>query len=213
MLKTILVAAFAVLLNGCPFLPPSPYHRTLLGDLPPGYIAMLPGQSVEESATWDLPGHVDIIGASSELDGEVLTATFRLRDLPEEPELVQGIGHFRDEAYRWAVLISIGGDPLTPLNHPDYRFQATYYDPEVQRFALNRIVPAEPYITTSIFKVGRATTTCDYLEEEVEVAFSHEDGTLTLAARIPGITDTSTIAFLAHNFLTFSPDYAPRDAD
>ena len=47
MLKVLLITACVVLLNGCPFLPPNPYHRSIYGQYPPGYISISPGQSVE----------------------------------------------------------------------------------------------------------------------------------------------------------------------
>ena len=105
MSKVLLIAACVVLLNGCPFLPPSPYQRVIIGDYPPGYIAISPGQSVEGSVAEDLPGSVDIIGVSSELSGELLTATFHLRDLPEEAEYSQDPGHFRLKTNHWIVLV------------------------------------------------------------------------------------------------------------
>ena len=218
MLKVLLIAACVVLLNGCPFLPPSPYHRTIHGDYPSGYIAISPGQSVEGSVAESLPGSVDIIGASSELNGEVLTATFHLRDLPEEAEYSQDPGHFRLKTNQWVVLVSIEGDPLTPMSHLDYMFQATYYDPKKEE--LVPIRPSEPMVTGALYKCGRAIaehngieyTSHKFLSDEIEVTFSHEDGTLTLAAQIPGITDRSTIAFVSHGWRS-SPDYLPRDAD
>ena len=219
MLKVLLIAACVVLLNGCPFLPPSPYHRSIHGQYPSGYIAISPGQSVEGSVAEDLPGSVDIIGASSELNGEVLTATFHLRDLPEEAEYSQDPGNFRLETNQWVVLVSIEGDPLTPMSHLDYMFQATYYDPRKPESVLIR--PAEPMVTGGLYKCGRYIaehngkefTSHKFLSNKVEVIFSREDGTLTLAAQIPGITDKSTIAFVSHGRSSGSPDYLPRDAD
>lgn len=222
MLKPALVAACALLLNGCPFLPPDPYRTTFLGQLPPGYIAMHPGEHLTDSANHDLPAFADMIGASSELEGEVLAATFHLRELPEKPQFIlEGRGgHFRDDQYRYAVLVRIDGDPLTPLTHCDYRFQITYYDPEVVRFRDGKQIPNQPYITTRLLECGRYTRThngetSEYpsysqIEGDVESTFSHEDGTLTLRARIPGITEQSTIALFSHNFWMVSPDYLPR---
>jgi len=221
MLKSMWIAVCAILLNGCPFVPPSPYHTTVLGNLPPGHIAISPGQYVTESITKDLPAHVDIIEVSSELDVDLLTAIFHLRELPKKPRFSQEPGHFRDEKYQWIVLVDVEGDSSTPFSHPDYWFQATYYDPETARIAFGRIIPAEPYVTTTLFENGRAVaphnemeyTTHEYLEGEVRMTFSPEDGTLALSARIPGVTGASTIAFIAHDFRTPNPDYAPRDAD
>ena len=208
----LLIAACVVLMYSVEMLPPWPYHRTIIGDYPPAYIAISPGQSVEGSVAEDLPGSVDIIGVSSELNGELLTATFHLRDLPTEAHYSQTPGHWRLQTNHWVVLVSIEGDPLTPMSHPDYMFQATYYD---------LIWPAKPMVTGGLYKCGRYIaehngkefTSEKFLSNEVEVTFSHEDGTLTLAAQIPGIADKSTIAFVSHRWSSGSPDYLPRDAN
>lgn len=221
MSKALLITACVVLLNGCPFLPPNPYKRSIYGQYPPGYISLSPGQSVEGSAAEELPGSADIIGVSSELNGELLTATFHLRELPEEAEYSHEPGHFRLETNHWIVLVSIEGDPLTPMSHLDYMFQATYYDPEKPEMVVFR--PTEPMVTGGLYKGGRAIrehngveyehTSHRFMSSDVEVTFSHEDGTLTLAAQIPGITDKSTIAFISHGMFPGSPDYIPRNAD
>ncbi len=221
MMKVLLISACVVVLNGCPFLPPNPYHRSIHGDYPPGYIAISSGQSVEGPASEEVPGSADIIGVNSELNGELLTATFHLRELPEEAEYSHEPGHFRLETNHWLVLVSIEGDPLTPMSHLDYMFQATYYDPKKPEMVVVR--PAEPMVTGALYKCGRAIrehngieyeyTSHKFLSSDVEVTFSHEEGTITLAAEIPGITDKSTIAFVSHGMFSGSPDYLPRHAD
>ncbi len=226
MLKVLLVAACVLLIAACVVLlysveliPPWPYQRSIYGDHPPGYIAISPGQSAEGSVTMNVTGSADIIGVSSELNGELLTATFHLRDLPEEAKYSQKPGHFNLDTNHWVVLVSIEGDPLTPMSHPDYMFQATYYDPRKEGLVLFR--PFEPMVTAGLYKCGRYIaehngkefTSYEFLSSDVEVTFSHEDGTLTLAAQIPGITDKSTIAFVSHELSSGSPDYLPRDAD
>ncbi len=208
----LLIAACVVLLYSVEAIPPLwPYQRSIYGDYPPGYIAISPGQKVEGSVAEEMTGSADIIGVNSELNGELLTATFHLRDLPEEAYYSQTPGHWRLETNQWVVLVSIKGDPLTPMSHPDYRFQTSYYD---------LIWPAKPMVTGGLYKCGRYIaehngkefTSYEFLSNEVEVTFSREDGTLTLAAQIPGITDKSTIAFVSHGSIG-SPDYLPRDAD
>ena len=221
MLKVLLISACVVLLNGCPFLPPNPYHRSIHAYYPPGYIAVSPGQSVEGAAAEEVPGSADIIGVNSELNGELLTATFHLRELPEEAEYSHEPGHFRLESNHWLVLVSIEGDPLTPMSHLDYMFQATYYDPKKPEMVVVR--PAKPMVTGALYKCSRAIrehdgiereyTSHEFLSSDVEVTFSHEEGTITLAAEIPGITDKSTIAFVSHGMFSGSPDYLPRDPD
>ena len=213
MARVLLVAMCMLLVNGCPFLPPSPYLRSVYSDYPPGYIAISPGQSVEGSVSQNLHGSVDIISASSELNGELLTAIFHLRELPEDAEYSRNPGHFRLETNRWLVLVSIDGDPLTPMSHLDYLIQAVYYDPKKADIVFAK--PAAPMVTGSLYEFSRAIaehngiefTSHTLLSDEIEVTFSHEDNTLTLATRVPGITSNSTIAFVAHGWST---DYLPR---
>ena len=213
MAKVLLVAMCIFLVNGCPFLPPSPYHRSIYGDYPPGYIAISPGQSVEGSVSENLQGSVDIVSASSELNGELLTAIFHLRELPEDAEYNRNPGHFRLETNQWLVLISIEGDTLTPMSHLDYMIQAAYYDPKKEAVFFAK--PTEPMVTGALYECRRAIaehngiefTSHKLLSDEIEVTFSQEDNTLTLATRVPGITSKSTIAFVAHGWST---DYLPR---
>ncbi len=216
MAKALLVAICIFLVNGCPFLPPSPYHRSIYGDYPPGYIATSPGQSVEGSVSENLHGSADIVSVSSELNGELLTAIFHLRELPEDAEYNRNPGHFRLETNRWLVLVSIDGDPLTPMSHLDYLIQAVYYDPKKTDIVFAK--PTEPMVTGALYEFGRAIaehngiefTSHTLLSDEIEVTFSQEDNTLTLATRVPGITGKSTIAFVAHGRGSISPDYLPR---
>jgi len=219
MLKALLISVCVVLLNGCPFLPPNPYQRSIYGQYPPGYISISPGQRVEGEVSENVFGSGDIIGVSSELNGEILSATFHLRELPEEGYYSHEPGHFRLEANHWIVLVSIEGDPLTPMSHLDYMFQATYYDPNREEVLFAR--PTEPMVTGGLYRCGRAIaehngleyTSHEFLSSEIEVTFSQEEGTITLAAEIPGITDKSTIAFVSQGMFPGGPDYLPRDAD
>lgn len=218
MLKVLLIAAYVALLNGCFFLPPSPYNRvSITGILPPSYISQLVGQSVEEPVHENIPGAIDIIGTSSELDGEVLTATFHLREVPKARELKQEVGHWQDIAYQYAVHVNLEGDPSTQLNHPDFRMLAYYYVPKARGVYVFQQPPAPWILTdqgkcsTSFFEDGQGDTSCGFVEGGFEVTFSQEDGTMSFTALVPGITDTSTIAFYAHDWTDL--DYAPRGAD
>ena len=218
-MKTLLIAACVCLLNGCPFLPPSPYQRYSIGTLPLRYTDLSPGQSLEGSVAAYLPGSVDMTGVSSALDGELLAATFHLRELPEEAENRQRIGHWDDIKYRWTVLIDIEGDAQTSLDYRDFQIDASFYDPELTRVSLGRVILSKPWFQIDLSRCYRSIaehngaefTRCDLLPDKVKVSLSQEDGTLTLAARIPGITDESTIAFWTHDFSTYGQDYLPRD--
>ena len=124
MLKEILVVVLALLLAAC-----NPIPQVLLQHLTrcsTGNAVMQPGQSAEGLVSDELPNYIDIVGASSELDGETLTAVFHLRGIPQRLEFNRkGVPDSRIE-YIWVVAISIEGDPNLALNQFDYWLQASY---------------------------------------------------------------------------------------
>ena len=124
MLKKTLVVVLALFLTACnpiPQLPPQHLTRCSTGN-----VVMLPGQSAVGFVSEDLPNYIDIVGASSELDGETLTAVFHLRGIPQRLEFNRkGVPDNRIE-YMWVVAISTDGDPNLALNQFDYWLQASY---------------------------------------------------------------------------------------
>ena len=124
MLKKILVVVLALLLAACnPILQVLPQHLTRCST---GNAVMQPGQSAEGLVSHDLPNYIDIVGASSELDGETLTAVFHLRGIPQRMEFNRkGVPDGRIE-YMWVVAISVEGNPDVALNQFDYWLEASY---------------------------------------------------------------------------------------
>ena len=202
-MKKILVVVFALLLAACNPMPQLlPQHLTRCSE---GSLVMLPGQSAEGLVSDDLPNYIDIVGASSELDGETLTAVFHLRDVPQRMEFNRkGVANNRIE-YMWVVAISIEGDPNLALNQFDYWLQASY---SATRFSENTpgiMRDVNAALWGDVLKYNpdsdEKTLVMDPLEQDVDLAISHQDSTLTLVSRIPGITPNSTITFSAHDDL------------
>ena len=203
MLKKILVVVLALLLAACnPILQVPPQHLTRCST---GSLVMLPGQSAEGWVSDELPNYVDIVGASSELDGETLTAVFHLRDVPQRMEFNRkGVANNRIE-YMWVVAISIEGDPNLALNQFDYWLQASY---SATRFSENTpgiMRDVNAALWGNVLKYNsdsdEQTLMMDFLEQNVDLAISYQDSTLTLVSRVPGITPKSTITFSAHDYL------------
>ena len=75
----------------------------------------------------DLVAHIDIRGVTTALDGETLTVTFQLRDLPETLTFNRtGVPKHALE-YNWEVLIDVDNDPETGSAGFDYMLSAGYF--------------------------------------------------------------------------------------
>ena len=202
MLKINLVVLLALFVTACNPIPQLPQNLTRCST---GSLVMLPGQSAEGWVSDELPNYVDIVGASSELDGETLTAVFHLRGIPQRLEFNRkGVPNNRIE-YMWVVAINTDGDPNLTLNQFDYWLQASY---AANRFTENsrgimRDVSAALRGGVLKFnpKSDEQTQLMDPLEQNVDLVISHQDNTLTLVGHVPGITSNSTITFSAHDDL------------
>lgn len=209
MLNRILVVGLSVLITACV---PIPQDPTKIPSQVPLYDSecavgrevMLPGQSAIGFAS-DLPAYIDMLGVSSDLSGETLTATFHLRDIPEKMEFNRkGVEDTRVE-YSWTVPISIEGDPQLGITRADYTLGAFY--------AAEKITPNRPSIMrdpqfaliAALLKPqndsDNQSRTLVELDHKVELLISHQDNTLTLKSQIPNITHRSTITFFTYDTL------------
>lgn len=203
MLKKILVVLFALSLAAC-------YHRPKILPLhlprcSEGSLVMLPGQNAEGLASDDLPNYIDIVGASSELDGETLTAVFHLREIPERMEFNRkGVPDGRVE-YMWVVAISTEGDPNLSLVQFDNWLQASYASTRLSENTPGTMRDANAALRGNVLKYDPAsdeqTLRMDLLAQKVDLAVSHQDNTITIIGHVPGIKPKSTIIFFAHDYL------------
>lgn len=216
MLNRILVVGLSVLITACV---PIPQDPTKISSQVPlydstcavGHEVMLPGQSAVGLAS-DLPAYIDMLGVSSDLSGETLTATFHLRDIPEKMEFNRkGVENNRVE-YMWKVPISIEGDPQLDITRADYILEASY--------AADKITPNRPSIMRDPqfalvavllkpqYDSDNQSLTLAYLDHKVDLLISHQDNTLTLESQIPNITHRSTITFFTYDTL-LGDDFIP----
>ena len=216
-MKPVIIAVCIFLLGGCPFIPPSKFQNVAYGVYPESYISLPVGESMQDIEELSHPGPQDIVGASSTLTGETLSATFYLRELPDGVQWGQDLGHMQDFKIQWIVMVEIEGDSATPYKWHDYILKATYYDPVAARTNLGKALPARPWVYTIIRQCapgisddsGKEYNKCSDMAQPVELSFSYEENSLTLSTDIPGITDTSTIAFWVWGMADRAQDHTP----
>lgn len=203
MLKKLLVVMLALSLAACnPIARIMPQHLTRCSS---GSLVMLPGQSAEGLVSDDLPNFIDIVGASSELDGETLTAVFHLREIPERMEFNRrGVPDGRVE-YMWVVAISTEGDPNLTLVQFDYWLEASYAATRLSENTPGTMRDANAALQGDVLKYSpdsdKQTLVMDPLEQSVDLAISHQDNTLIIVSHVPGIKPKSTIIFFTHDYL------------
>ena len=89
--------------------------------------AALSGRSVSGDVSHELVGHIDIRGVTTALDGETLTVTLLLRDVPETLTFDRtGVPEHALE-YSWEVSIDVDNDPETGAGGFDSMLSADYF--------------------------------------------------------------------------------------
>ena len=174
-------------------------------DCPGGYLRMLPGQSAFDPVAEDIPAYIDIVGAASSIDGEILTAVFSLREIPEEMEFNrEGVKDLHSE-YMWTVEIFVENSEASETEQIEYMLGAVY--------SARRVLADTPAATRPFQEAVRSTLWKAKHDHEQDVTFlinvpvhvrmlvSHEEDTLTLIGEVPGITSQSTLLFSTYDIL------------
>ena len=219
-MKPFIVLLSALLLNGCPFLPPSMFQHVAYGVYPESTISLPVGESMNDAEHLSIPGFYDIVSVDSKLDGETLSATLYLRELPNPITQDQSLGHMQDFQAQWIVMVEVEGDTSTPFEWHDYVLRASYYVPTEPRINQGLRLPSSPWVMTTIRQCepdvledsGREYNSCTPMDKSPILYFSREDISITLVATVPGITKSSTIAFWVWGMIEeHHHDFVPKD--
>ena len=243
MLRQLLIAGLAILLTACVPIPQetpdvssqeppkteaSPQASPNDNECFEGQLVILPGQSVEAPISDELPDYVDIVGLSSDLDGETLFATFHLRDIPEELDLSPEDAKVNRTEYSLVVFISLEYTPDDEFPRADYVLGAVFSWERPTQETTGKVDEAATMLLAAVWEIDSAIyedleedegedgegTPYTQLENKVDVVISDQDNTLTLVGQIPGITDESALIFsnLQSEFPTtmhVNRDYVP----
>lgn len=185
MFRNLVFAALALLSAACVPIPPEP---------PPE-----PSRPLRDPVA-----HIDIRGVTTTLDGELLTVTFQLRDLPETLIFDRtGVPEHALE-YSWEVSIDVDNDPHTGSGGFDYMLSAGYFVP---RFAQDGNTVAEitrpGFVKAGLWGLNRKGYRVP-AEADIAIEVSAGDNTLTLSGEIPGITEESRLKLRAYDFFAGS---------
>ena len=160
--------------------------------------AAMPGQSVSDDVSHELVGHIDIRNVTTTLDGETLTATFLLRDVPEMLTFDRTGVPAHALEYNWEVSIDVDNDAETGAGGIDFMLSAGYFVHPLARDSDTVAQITQPgFVEVSIWGLDREGNRV-LAEGSIEV--SAEENTITLSGKIPGITAESPLRFEAYDY-------------
>ena len=164
--------------------------------------AAVSDQAVFDNVSHELAGHIDIRGVTTALDGETLTATFQLRDVPETFTFDRTGVPAHALEYSWEVSIDVDNDPETGTDGFDYMLSAGYFVHPLSRDSNTVAQLTQPgFAEVSIWGLDREGNRV-LAEGSIEV--STEENTITLSGEIPGITEESPLRFEAYDYFAGS---------
>ena len=203
MFKNLVVAALVLLTAACVPIPAEPPAASEQSRPVDGSAAISEQDEVKDIAH-NLVAHIDIRGVTTALNGETLTVTFQLRDLPEALTFNRtGVPKHALE-YNWEVSIDVDNDPQTGSGGFDYMLSAGYF---VHPLARNSDTVAEitqpGFVKASLWGLNRRGYRVP-AEADIAIEVSAEENTITLSGEIPGITDESRLKLRAYDFFAGS---------
>ncbi|MDE0078598.1 MAG: hypothetical protein OXO50_13835 [Caldilineaceae bacterium] len=175
-----------------------------LGCQEPPVILKSSSRSADADGPHALVGHIDIRGVMTAVEGETLTVTLQLRDIPETLTFARtGVPEDALE-YSWEVSVDVDADSKTGNGGYDYMLSAAYFVP---RFAQGSNTAAEitqpGFVRASLWGLDRKGYRV-LAEADIDVEVSAAGNTITLSGEIPGITEASPLKFRAYDFFAGS---------
>ncbi len=198
-----MVAGLALLTAACVPIPAQPPAASELRRPVDGSAAISEKDELKDVAR-DLVAHIDIRGVATALDGETLTVTFQLRDLPETLTFNRtGVPKHALE-YNWEVSIDVDNDPETGSAGFDYMLSAGYFVHPLAKDSDTVAEITQPgFVKAGLWGLNRRGYRVP-AEADIAIAVSAEENTITLSGDIPGITEASRLKLRAYDFFAGS---------
>ncbi|MXX27806.1 MAG: hypothetical protein F4Z82_20465 [Caldilineaceae bacterium SB0668_bin_21] len=203
MFRNLVGAGLALLTAACV---PIPAELPAASELsrPVDGSAAISEQDEVKDVSHDLVAHIDIRGVTTALDGDTLTVTFQLRDLPETLTFNRtGVPNHALE-YNWEVSIDVDNDPVTGSAGFDYMLSAGYFVPPLAKDSDTVAEITQPgFVKASLWGLNRRGYRVP-AEADIAIAVSAEENTIMLSGDIPGITEASRLKLRAYDFFAGS---------
>ncbi len=203
MFRSILIVGLALLTAACAPIPAEPPAASELSR-PVDGSAAVSEQDEFKDFSHDLVAHIDIRGVTTALDGETLSVTFELRDLPETLTFNRtGVPQHALE-YNWEVLIDVDSDQETGSAGFDYMLSAGYFvHPRAKNSDTVAEITQPGFVKASLWGLNRQGYRVP-AEADIAIEVSAADNTITLSGDIPGITEASRLKLRAYDFFAGS---------
>ncbi|MYJ78923.1 MAG: hypothetical protein F4047_12445 [Caldilineaceae bacterium SB0670_bin_27] len=162
------------------------------------------GRSASADVSYALVGHIDIRGVMTAVEGETLTVTLHLRDIPETLTFARtGVPEDALE-YSWEVSVDVDADSKTGNGGYDYMLSAAYFVPRLAQGSNTAAEITQPgFVRASLWGLDRKGYRV-LAEADIDVEVSAAGNTITLSGEIPGITEASPLKVRAYDYLAGS---------
>ena len=161
-------------------------------------VAAPSGRTASADESREPAGHVDIRGVTTTVDGETLTVTLLLRDLPETLTFDRTGVPAHALEYAWEVSIDADSDAQTGAGGFDYMLSAGYVvHPLVQDANTAAGITDPGYVTAGILGLDAAG---NRVVAGAAVEVSAAGNTITLSGDIPGITAAPPLRVRAYDY-------------
>ena len=175
-----------------------------LGCREPPVILKSSSRSASADDAHALVGHIDIRGVMTAVEGETLTVTLQLRDLPQT--LTFNRSGVPEDAleYGWEVSVDVDADSETGNGGYDYMLSAAYFVPRLAQGSNTAAEITQPgFVRASLWGLDRKGYRV-LAEADIDVEVSAAGNTITLSGEIPGITEASPLKVRAYDYFAGS---------
>ena len=161
-----------------------------------------PGQSRSDNEGDSTIGLADFLEVKSSLEGEKLSLTMKVRELPEEITINQAEGKEGYVEYALGARI-FNGVEIDPAK-PDYQLALFHF-----KYGGEKTGPIEELIIPSVYRFSEDGKSSTKSGTGTITDIDYENNTITISATIPGITENSVLTYLSFVGL---PDQSANDA-
>ena len=154
------------------------------------------GQVANDPAATNIPGYIDIVKVESDLDEEVLSVVFHLRDLPEEIELYRKGREEGTPEYMWLVYVDTDLEEERESDRFEYMFSVLSDPLSDKSDSSPAIQLLEEAVDVFLFEPTERNTMTQ-VQTEARLSVSADDNIITLVSEVPDISPESLVAFSA----------------